>query len=169
MFTKKILAFLLILLVSAPIFFSVGFTIKQKAIQASMKQQLKSALLQTVVIPLKDVKWIKPGKEILVAGQMFDIKSSTLSANEDYVVFTGLYDEDEQKLHNSLKDFIQHKNKKTSASDDLLAKFFSLVTTLPPCNNYSFTICKNSILKHVVIPAKIPTSPAYSIYQPPRS
>ena len=44
---------MLILLVSAPLFFSLGFIIRQKTIQSKMQQRFETALLQTVTVPSK--------------------------------------------------------------------------------------------------------------------
>lgn len=157
---------MLILLVSAPLFFSVGFIIKQKNIQAGMKLRLKTALLQTVTVSAKEVKWIKPEKEIFVKGKMFDVKTSTPSG--DKIIFTGLYDEDEQKLHKSLKDFIINKNKRPSPQDHLFAKFFSLTATEPVSTEYNLGNREKGLLIHPFLTDKIPPSPGFSIYQPPR-
>jgi hypothetical protein len=166
MTTKKILAFMLLLIVAAPLFFSAGFIIKKQTIQARMKQRLKTALLQTVSVPANEVQWIKANKEILVNGHMFDVQTSTPSG--DRIIFTGLYDEDEHKLHKSLRDFVQHKSKHPSTQDDLLTKFFSLTATVPAINQYSFAGVIVNPAWQLLQGEKIPSKPGTSVYQPPR-
>lgn len=156
----------LLLLVAVPLFFSISFIIKQKTIQADMKQQLKTALLQTVVVPARDVKWIKKGKEILVNGQMFDVKTSVKSGEN--IVFTGLYDKDEQKLHKNLKGFMHSKNKQSAPLNELLAKFFSTTVTITAINYNTAADWKRIVSKYYYHPEKIPFAYGISIYQPPR-
>ena len=166
MLIRKITGIFLLLLVAAPLFFSIGFIIKQKNIQAEMKQQLKTALLQTVVVPARDVKWIKKGKEILVNGQMFDVKTSVKSGGN--IVFTGLYDKDEQKLHENLKGFMHSKNKQSAPLNELLAKFFSTTVTITAIDYNTAADWKHIVAKYYYPSEKIPFSYGISIYQPPR-
>lgn len=156
----------LLLLVAVPLFFSIGFIIKQKTIQVEMKQQLKTALLQTIMVPARDVKWIKKDKEILVNGQMFDVKTSVKSGKN--IVFTGLYDKDEQKLHENLKGFMHSKNKQSAPLTELLAKFFSTTVTIPAIDYNTAADWKRIVAKYYYPSEKIPFSYGISIYQPPR-
>jgi hypothetical protein len=166
MLIKKITGIFLLLLVAVPLFFSIGFIIKQKSIQAEMKQQLKTALLQTIIVPARDVKWVKKDKEILVYGQMFDVKTSLKSGEN--IVFTGLYDEDEQKLHKNLKGFMHSKNKQSAPLNELLAKFFSTAVTITPIEYNTAADWKHIAAKYFYPSEKIPFSYGISIYQPPR-
>lgn len=163
---KKITGIFLLLLVAVPLFFSIGFIIKQKNIQAEMKQQLKTALLQTIIVPARDVKWIKKDKEILVYGQMFDVKTSVKSGGN--IVFTGLYDEDEQELHENLKGFMHSKNKQSAPLNDLLAKFFSTAVTITAFDYNTTAAWKHIVAKYYYPSEKIPFAYGISIYQPPR-
>ncbi len=163
---KKITGLFLLLLVAVPLFFSIGFIFKQKIIQAEMKQQLKTALLQTIIVPARDINWIKKNKEILVYGQMFDINTSVTSG--DNIVFTGLFDKDEQRLHNTLKDLMHSKNKRSTPLNDLLTKFFSTAITIA-ANDYNTTANWRYITAmYHFNPEKIPFAFSISIYQPPR-
>lgn len=163
---KKITGIFLLLLVAVPLFFSIGFIIKQKNIQAEMKQQLKMALLQTVIVPARDVKWIKKDKEILVYGHMFDVKTSVKSGEN--IVFTGLYDKDEQKLHEHLKGFMHSKNKQSVPLNQLLVKFFSTAVTITAIDYNTATDWKPIVAKYYYHTEKIPFAYGISIYQPPR-
>jgi surface polysaccharide O-acyltransferase-like enzyme len=163
---KKITGIFLLLLVAVPLFFSIGFILKQRNIQAEMKQQLKTALLQTIIVSARDVKWIKKDKEILVYGQMFDVKTSVRSG--DNIVFTGLYDKDEQKLHENLKGFMHSKNKQSAPLNELLAKFFSTTVTITAIDYNTAVDWKHIVAKYYYHPEKIPFAYGISIYQPPR-
>ncbi|MBP6022694.1 hypothetical protein [Ferruginibacter sp.] len=166
MLIRKITGIFLLLLVAVPLFFSIGFIIKQKSIQAEMKQQLKTALLQTVVVPARDVKWVKKGKEILVYGHMFDVKTSVKSGEN--IVFTGLYDEDEQKLHKDLKGFMDNNDEESAPLNELLAKFFSTAVTIAAIDYNTTAEWKHIAAQYFYPSEKIPFAYGISIYQPPR-
>ena len=166
MLIRKITGIFLLLLVAVPLFFSIGFIIKQKNIQAEMKQQLKMALLQTVIVPARDVKWVKKDKEILIYGQMFDVKTSVKSGEN--IVFTGLYDKDEQKLHENLKGFMHSKNKQSAPLNQLLVKFFSTAVSITTIDYNTATDWKRIVAKYYYSTEKIPFVYGISIYQPPR-
>jgi hypothetical protein len=166
MIIRKMIGIFLLLLVAVPLFFSIGFIIKQKNIQVEMKQQLKTALLQTITVPERDVKWIKKGKEILVNGQMFDVKTSVKSGEN--IVFTGLYDKDEQELHENLKGFMHSNNNQSAPLNELLAKFFSTDVTITANDYNTSTDWKHIVTKYYYHPEKIPFTYGISIYQPPR-
>ena len=117
-------------------------------------------------MPVRDVKWIKKDKEILVYGEMFDVKTSVKSGEN--IVFTGLYDKDEQKLHENLKDFMHRKNKQSAPLNELLAKFFSTAVTIT-ANDYDTAAEWKQIEAQYYHPSeKIPFAYGISIYQPPR-
>lgn len=65
-----------------------------------MKEQLEQQSLQTIRIPEKNVSWIQKGKELIVDGKLFDVKS--YKNNGVYVEVTGLYDEMELSLQHRL-------------------------------------------------------------------
>jgi surface polysaccharide O-acyltransferase-like enzyme len=166
MLIRKMTGIFLLLLVAVPLFFSIGFIIKQRNIQVEMKQELKTALLQTIIVPARDVKWIKKDKEILVNGQMFDVKTSVKSGEN--IVFTGLYDKDEQKLHENLKGFMHSKNKQSAPLNELLAKFFSTTVTITAIDYNTAADWKHIAAKYYYPSEKIPFAYGISIYQPPR-
>ena len=124
---KKILTFALLLIVALPLFFSAGYIVKQKLIQHQMKERLEKASLQTVILPLSKIKWVKKNKEISIDGKLFDVKSLIISGNN--AIIKGLYDVDENKLHQILKNLVQHNNHRSSPESNLALKFFSLPIT----------------------------------------
>jgi hypothetical protein len=118
-FTKKNGVFLLLILAAIPLFYTLIFRFEQLVIRRKMKEKLESQLLHTITLTKKDVQWIEEGKEILITGEMFDIKSSVLS--HGYYSFTGLYDKEETSLINQL----ENTQKQTSSSNNkFLFKLF---------------------------------------------
>jgi len=110
MFTqKKILAFSNAACSNcAAIIFFAAFLVKQKLIENEMEERLETASLQTITVNSTHVQWLKKNKEVLINGNLFDVHTYTTKGNT--VILTGLYDKDEDQLHEQLKDFMQQKN-----------------------------------------------------------
>lgn len=76
-----------------------------QAFQFYIRQRMETALeketLTTISLPATEVVWYEEGREIMVEGQMFDIKSYTVKDG----VFTamGIFDEEETEVVNLMK------------------------------------------------------------------
>src|SRR5258708_7390887 len=109
MFTKKkILAFVMLLAVAAPLLFFAGFLLKQKLIENDMEEMLENTSLQTITVNITDIQWVKENKEAVIDGKLFDVKSSITKS--DLVILTGLYDSEEDGLHEEFNNLVQQKN-----------------------------------------------------------
>jgi hypothetical protein len=93
---KIITAFVLLLILAIPLFFSVSVLIKQHIVQYQRNENFRKEILQTITISSTAVYWINPGKEILFNGKLFDVKSYIKKGNSLYL--TGFFDEKEDKL-----------------------------------------------------------------------
>ncbi len=80
--------------------------VKRENTRHEIKERLEENLLHTIRVKNDDYRWIKPGKEIMVEGRMFDIKHYREVGSE--TEFTGLYDEEETAL-NQVADNLLHK------------------------------------------------------------
>ena len=163
---KKITSFLLLLCLAAPVFFYAGFVIKQHNIRSSMKKQLKQQLLQTVTVAKNNIVWFDDGKEVSINGKMFDVVTAKEKGNS--ITFTGLYDTDEDKLHNTLNKAMQQKNKQQPANN-LLLKMVSIQAAAP-----DFFLVINLQWKYikpvkVFYFEKIPNAPSVPILHPPQA
>ena len=87
-----------------------------------MKEKLEEEMLHTIVVPAKQLIWVKYKKEIRVDGKMFDVKSIQIE-NGNYI-FTGLYDDEETALNNY---FENHTNEENESGDQLLSSIFQLL------------------------------------------
>jgi hypothetical protein len=119
--SKKILAFALLLIVAAPIFFFVGFLAKEKAIQHEMKEKLENSLLQTITVNKQDFRWVKKNREIIIEGRLFDVKHYRINKNE--VTFTGLYDEAESRLKKDIAALVNEEERIPGLLEQLLFEF----------------------------------------------
>ncbi|MGQ0740471.1 MAG: hypothetical protein ACT4OJ_15585 [Bacteroidota bacterium] len=108
---KKIAASFMLAIVLAPLGYAFVFHARQQSIRHRMKEQLEEKMIHTIVLAEKDVKWFKPGKEIVVEGKMFDVKS-VIHRNDGTVTFTGLFDEEETLLVKQMQQRQQEENTK---------------------------------------------------------
>jgi hypothetical protein len=122
-FKRKIAAFTLLLLVAIPLFFSIGFLIKQQLIQSQMRERIEQSSLQTITLPLANINWIKQDKEVIIEGKLFDIKSYTISGNS--IILKGLFDGDEDHLITKVNNILHSKKDTNSPLSQLAAKYLS--------------------------------------------
>lgn len=118
---KQITAFALLLLVVLPLFFSAGLFLKQQIIQQQRRQRLDTELLQTITVSAEKIVWVKPGKEILVDGKLFDVKSFKKNGND--ILLTGFYDYKEDKLVKHIRDIFDKKDDSNNQANQLAVKF----------------------------------------------
>lgn len=118
---KKILAFAMLLLVAAPLFFFPVFLIRQTLHRYQMEERLENTHLQTITINLKDVNWVKEKKEVIIDGNLFDIKSYVITG--DIIELTGLYDTDEDELKKELSRVLHGKMDGSAPVHQLVLKF----------------------------------------------
>jgi hypothetical protein len=123
--TKKITALTFCLLGAFPLFFILFSGFKQQQIRHRMKERLELEMLHTITIAESDVQWLNEGKEMLINGRMFDVKSFQRS-NNNKIIVTGLFDDDETALVKAVKTTQENDHNNTGK---LLVKLFQLTTT----------------------------------------
>lgn len=84
-----------------------------------MKEQLEKKLLQSVSIADDEIHWAEKGKEIWVNGKLFDIEN--IEHRNGTTRFTGLYDEEETKLMNQMKE---NRKKNLPGDNQFLLQLF---------------------------------------------
>lgn len=89
-----------------------------------MRNKLHSAVLHTIILDKKEVHWVKSGKEIIINGRMFDVKS--FSVHNSTITLTGLYDDDETVLVEQVRKDRQHNLPGTTQ----LSQLFQFLQTL---------------------------------------
>lgn len=87
-----------------------------------MEERMETSLLHSITLEEKKVIWIKPGKEILINGKMFDIKNTLKSKGK--ITFQGLYDEEETALKMNLEKGMHQQN---ILQKNLLSALFSIL------------------------------------------
>ena len=79
-----------------------------------MKERMENQSLHSITLANNEIHWAKKGKEILVNGKMFDVKSIT--CKNGLTTFYGLYDEEETLL----KTVFEKGCKKKMADENML-------------------------------------------------
>ncbi len=108
-----------------------------------MKERLESEMLHTISMAESDAHWLKEGKEMLVNGRMFDVKSFQQSS-DGKVIVSGLYDDDETALVKAVRDTQQKDN---NTSGKLLAQLFQFLGSINNSLNsdiFIFSLSNNS-------------------------
>ena len=97
-----IVSLVLLVITSIPCLLFVYYQSAQWYIRHEMEEKLEKEQLQTIVIPVSDVKWYKENKEIIVGEKLFDVKSVVY--RDGMASFTGLYDHQETNIKAQLEN-----------------------------------------------------------------
>jgi hypothetical protein len=142
---KKILPVVMLTLIAAPFLFFVCFVVQQKVQQHRMLEKLEHVSLQSISINKADIIWVKNSKEVLIGGELFDVKS--YSFVNDKIILTGLFDKDEDALKKNYANKLYPNNKKSIPTDELVLKcmFFCAINNHNTINeNFVFDINFNT-------------------------
>ena len=90
-------------------------------------EKLEHEMLITFTFSQQQIKWVIPGKELLVNGKLFDVKKYIEKNN--CIEITGLFDKEEQALKESYVKLLQDKSD-TIPFKKLMGKFFSILFSL---------------------------------------
>ena len=100
--------------------------LKESIAKKEAQKNMKISPLQTIRLKKRNVVWVEAEKEILVDGQLFDIKEIKETKTE--ITVTGIFDKKETFLQN-LSENITGKEKKEQGI--LLTEYFKFLS-----NNY---------------------------------
>jgi hypothetical protein len=99
---------MLLLIWAIPLFFSVSVLVKQQIAQSQRNEKFSKVKLQTITVPSAAIYWVKPGKEILYDGKLFDVKS--FITKDGNISLTGFFDHKEDKLVQQIVKLALQKN-----------------------------------------------------------
>jgi hypothetical protein len=120
---KHIYALPLLLLVLLPMAFCVYFLQQQHIIKEQMEEELEKSSFATITVLKSDVQWVEFGKELIVNGEMFDVKS--VIQKNDSLVISGLFDTVEKALKQQLSSVLGKQKKTDTPLQQLIAQFLS--------------------------------------------
>jgi hypothetical protein len=133
---NKILTSALLLIVAVPLFLSISYVVKQRSIQQQMKEKLELTSVQSITVDPADITWVKKDKEAIINGQLFDIKSISITGNK--LVLKGLFDNEEDQLISDLKNSVNQQKENGATSSQLHCIFLPLFS-----EDYSISIQNN--------------------------
>lgn len=117
----------------APVIIFLFLIGHQICIRWEMEDKLEHEHLTIITLDAADFKWHKQGKEIVINGQLFDVKSIE-KLNNHQLVITGLYDYQEQEL---LEDMDKMPGQNANAdTTKLIHQMLALIATEPDNKPY---------------------------------
>jgi hypothetical protein len=160
---RTITAVPVILIILMPCIYCLYFQAKHQMIRWEMEERLESDGLQTIIIPVKDFRWYEEGREIVVNGTMFDVRS--IEQNNDKYIVTGLFDEEETELHIAMGRLQEEQG--TAAPDaSLIPQMLSqtliqtgteiVVQFFQPASVESRMICTDETLYNTILSIQTP-------------
>ncbi len=93
---SHIIPLFFLLLTLAPTLVMSGLQLFQAAIRQRMEHALDKEALTTISLPAGEVVWYEEGREVMVEGRMFDIK--TYEIKDGVFTAQGIYDEAETRV-----------------------------------------------------------------------
>lgn len=114
-------AFILLLILAIPLLFSVSVLVKQQIAQSQRNEKFNKEILQTITVSPSEIYWVKPEKEILFKGKLFDVKSYTKKGSS--ISLTGFFDHKEDKLVQQIVKLALQKNQSGSPLSEPAIKF----------------------------------------------
>lgn len=123
---RKLISIFFLQLGLLPWLFICSFYLRQNQIRNKMKEKFETgAPHQRLSIPDHAINWVKTGKEIVVNGKMFDIK--TAYSENGITHFTGLFDEEETLLK---KHWQEGWNRQSSLDTSLITQFINFILSI---------------------------------------
>ncbi len=163
---KKIIAWGLLFLIAIPIFFSVSILVKQKVLHYQRDKKFEKEVLQTVIVSAENIYWVKPGKEILLDGKLFDVKSFTTKGNK--ISLLGFFDDKEDKLVQQIVQLEKQKSKSDNPFSNSAIKFLFFPVYIAQ-NEISFEgSWKSRSPQYYSFNEMIHSSPANPVIHPPQ-
>lgn len=109
-----------------PMLLAAIFLFQQYDIRSHMKNQLEKKHLQTITVALRELQWIEKGREVKIAGELFDVKNYQIEAN--MVTLTGLFDRKEKNLHAELAKIIGNHKENKKLGSEMATLIFSFIS-----------------------------------------
>ena len=163
---QKITASFFLLIVAIPAIFSVIYLLKVASLHNSIEERMESEKLQTITLSAEKVYWIIKDKELLIEGELFDVKSYTLS--EDSISLTGFFDAEETDVQEKFNNFTAQNSTSPLNEFELELDFLFLPFYTNPAedsnNEYWFQLSSH----YHSFSERIPVSSASILIQPPR-
>lgn len=162
---RHITAVFLLVIVLAPLSYHFIFQARQQQIRHHMKEELEHARLQELVLPTASLQWAKPGKEILIGQELFDVKSIRYD-QYGMAHIRGLFDKAETALVKEIQKDFDQQNRNGSRQ---IIHLFKTIQSLPESGQFVFRApAPESIQMHVPQTGHLPHTYLHLLTPPPR-
>lgn len=163
---RKISVLSLLLIAMTPLVYLTILPIKQQWIRNKMEEELQEKAGHTVFIQENELHWIRPGKELLIEGKMFDVEKM-VRLNNGLIKLTGLTDDEETTL---LRHLEKNQEEDNMAGKKAFSFFFSFQLAMPEQNNTDTDYQSGTRIQHTRFNDHIiPCTDADIITPPPRA
>lgn len=156
---------MLLLIWAIPLFYSVSVLVKQQIVQSQRNEKFSKEKLQTITVSSSAIFWVKPGKEILYQGKLFDVKSYI--TKDGNISLTGFFDHKEDKLVQQIVKLAMQKNKSDHPLNQQVIEFLffqAFIIQHDLCSDISW---KSVSRQYHRFDEWIPTAPCRLPIQPP--
>lgn len=127
-----------------------------------MEEGLEKKAAITIHIPIDEVQWLVPGKELRTGGRMFDVKTATRKG--DTLILRGLYDDAEHAIRDAVQHCAQQQQQENRGN---LQAFFALAGHLftEPFPELDFSYAWHS--SHGILRTSFRSHPDLAVVAPP--
>ena len=148
-----------------PLLYVADFAMERTLHRLEVRRQIRQASLQTLVLDAQQVRWVEEGKEMLVAGEYFDVEAFRIENGKAYI--TGFFDHRETEMH---KAFLKQHNHKDQAAGGApqIAQWLLQQWGSPAA---AMVIAPGTLERHITIHylfGLLPAQPAVPPEQPPQ-
>ncbi len=98
---KTILLLFLVGIICSPMLIPAVLEIQTVMLKAEARERIETGFQQTVYMRETDLRWSDPGTEMIISGEMFDVKE--ISKTADGILVRGVFDTKETVIQNELE------------------------------------------------------------------
>ena len=146
-----------------PIVIVLCFQLEKVQLFRTLEERFKNHKCVTITLALKDIAWIKKGRELKANGLMFDVKSMRIENGQ--AVITGFFDDEEEEINKKISRQSEGNNENPGIK--ILDHYFNLFNSLPN----QFNLCSPSMACECPswqrLPVQTPACPPLSVSSPP--
>ena len=160
-----VFSLLLCLLAASPFIFSLCFNIYRIVLRHEAREALEMKESISVTIPVNELHWIDKESEVMIDGELFDVKKYTIQG--DSVKLTGLYDKDETLIVHKLNS-LRNEEDGSDAFTLVLFKWLGCFAADIKASNFIFQTGDNIHYLYSLFSDKLPLSFYKDEAPPPR-
>lgn len=144
--------------------YSVAYLAAVKINAYQMEEKLEQSSLETVLIDTGKLVWVEKGREVLISGKLFDVKS--LKIIDGKILLTGLFDTAEDAIAKKITALQNNKNDSSFPVFSMLAKLLCPAILQPYNSNFIIDILPGNNKFPAVLCVKY-IEPLISVTTPP--